>query len=614
MGRITLVAAMVWLAGALPAAAQLRIVQYNVTASGSATSGPRDGMANVFGAIGASAKGGFSGPIDILLLEEGEKVATTGSSFAALLNQVTGRTSYVHTLLDGATTGSGRPMAVYDSATVTLRGEQAIGTTSTSGLARQALRYTFAPAGYSTAADFTVYVSHMKASTGSTNVARRNVEAQALRADADALGQGAHVIYAGDLNIYTSSEAAFQTLIAAGPGQAFDPVNRVGAWNGATSFKDVHTQSPATTAAFPGQVTGGLDSRFDFQLVSGEWLDGHGLDYVAGSYWAFGNTATHALNGAITTGSAATLQALLPGYSLTQTQAVLSDLARVTDHLPVVADYRLPAKMDVAVGTLPSTVIRGAVVSGTLAVANVAPVRVAAGSERLDYTFAASGALLGSGTGLAQPLAGATGHALTFDTTLAGSVSGTIAVAATTPGTDAASFARTLALSVLDPARASFAGTTDVTTLDIDFGTLEQGAAAGARTLSLFNRSGAAGAAWTAALDLDGVVATQPAAMFSTTLSTFTSLSAGASRSFDVRLATDALGDFSTQYRLDVSDIDLPGATSRSLFVTLRGSVVAVPEPSTVVLAAAALACAGIRLRRRMALDRGSRRGQRSAG
>jgi hypothetical protein len=257
--------------------------------------------------------------------------------------------------------------------------------------------------------------------------------------------------------------------------------------------------------------------------------------------------------------------------------------------------------MDVAVGTLPSTVIRGAAVSGSIAVGKVAPVRVAAGSERLDYTFAGSGGLLGSGTGLAQPLAGATGHSLSFDTTLAGSVSGTLAVVATTPGTDAASFARTLALSALDPARASFDSASDVTTLELDFGSLQQGAAAGVRTLSLYNRPGAAGAAWTAALDLDGIVATQPAAMFSTTVSTFTSLSAGAERSFDLRLATDTVGDYGARYRFDVSDENLPGATSRSLFVTVRGSIVAVPEPSTVVLAAAALARAGIRLRRRTA-------------
>jgi len=600
-GRMAIVAGLIgWLA-ATPASAQLRIVQYNVNASGAASSGPRDGMANVLGGIASSARAGFSGDIDILLLEEGEKVATTGASYAALLNQITGRTTYTHTLLDGATTGSGRPMAVYDSSTVVLRGEQAIGTTSTAGQARQALRYTFAPVGYSTAADFTVYVSHMKASTGSDNVARRNVEALALRADADSLGPGAHVIYAGDLNIYTSTEAAFQTLTAAGAGQAFDPVNRVGNWNGASGFRDVHTQSPATTAAFPGQVTGGMDSRFDFQLVSGEWLDGHGLDYVPGSYWAFGNTATHALNGAITTGSAASLQALLPGATLTRAQTLLTDIARVSDHLPVVADYRLPAKMEVAVAAAPAAVIVGATVDQEFTVTNVAPVRVVAGSERLDFTFAGSGALVGTGTGADQPLGGGTARSLRFDTTMAGSVSGVLTVAATTPLAEAASFARTLSLSVLDPSRPSFDPLADVTTIEIDFGSLEQGSASGVKTLTLANRSGALGASWTAGLDLDAIVATQPAPMFSTTLATFAGLAAGLSRSFDIRLATDTVGVFTGQYRLDVSDVDLPGAVARSLLVSLRGTVVAVPEPSTLVLLAVAIACGRWWLRRRVA-------------
>jgi endonuclease/exonuclease/phosphatase family metal-dependent hydrolase len=591
----------VWLLATTPAAAQLRVVQYNVTASGSTSSGPREGMATVFGGIADSARAGFTGDIDILLLQEGEKTATTGASFAALLNQLTGKTTYTHTLVDGATTGSGRPMAVYDAATVTLRGEQAIGTTSTSGQARQALRYTFAPAGYSSAADFTVYVSHMKASTGTTNAARRDVEAQALRADADALGQGRHVIYAGDLNLYNASEAAFQTLTAAGAGQAFDPASRVGNWNGASSFRDVHTQSPASTAAFPGQVTGGMDNRFDFQLVTGEWLDGHGLDYVSGSYWAFGNTASHALNGAITTGSAATLQGLLPGYTLTQAQTVLADLARASDHLPVVADYRIPAKMDVSVAAVPATVIVGASVDQSFTVTNAAPVRVVGGSERLDYTFVGTGALSGTGGGADQPLGGGTVHALRFDTTLAGSVSGTVAVAATTPGADAASFARTLALSVLDPARPSFDPLGNVTTVEIDFGRLDQGAATGVRTLTLANRAGALGASWTAGLDLDAIVATQSAGLFSTTLSTFSGLAAGLSRSFDVRMATDTVGDFTGQYRLDVSDVDLPGAVSRSLLVTLRGSVTAVPEPSTLALLAIALGCGRWWLHRRSA-------------
>jgi len=51
----------------------------------------------------------------------------------------------------------------------------------------------------------------------------------AIRANADALGPNVHIIYAGDFNLTGGSgEAAYQTLISAGNGQAHDPVNRRG--------------------------------------------------------------------------------------------------------------------------------------------------------------------------------------------------------------------------------------------------------------------------------------------------------------------------------------------------------------------------------------------------
>jgi hypothetical protein len=52
-------------------------------------------------------------------------------------------------------------------------------------------------------------------------------------------------------------------------------------------------------------VGGGIDDRFDFQLVTGEFLDGEGLDYLGGSYHTFGNDGTHNLNGDISSGSGA---------------------------------------------------------------------------------------------------------------------------------------------------------------------------------------------------------------------------------------------------------------------------------------------------------------------
>jgi endonuclease/exonuclease/phosphatase family metal-dependent hydrolase len=204
--------------------AQLRILDYNVGANGSSL-GPRPGMDAVLQAINAQTKPGFARPIDILVMQEGNSVTTTGQAYANLLNTIASSTAYVPTGLNGATTGAGRPMAVYNSASVTLISEQAIGVTSSTGQPRQTLRYQFRPVGYDATADFYVYDSHFKAVDDTTSANRRNVEAQAIRANADAMGPNQNLIYAGDMNLYTASEKAFETLTGTGNGQAFDPIN-----------------------------------------------------------------------------------------------------------------------------------------------------------------------------------------------------------------------------------------------------------------------------------------------------------------------------------------------------------------------------------------------------
>jgi len=63
--------------------------------------------------------------------------------------------------------------------------------------------------------------------------------------NADALpGTGQNIIYLGDFNMYYAAEPAYQTLLSAGDGQAFDPINQSGTWTAHSSFKRVHTQSP----------------------------------------------------------------------------------------------------------------------------------------------------------------------------------------------------------------------------------------------------------------------------------------------------------------------------------------------------------------------------------
>ncbi|MDA0254355.1 MAG: autotransporter-associated beta strand repeat-containing protein [Planctomycetota bacterium] len=566
---------------AAPARAQLRIATYNVGASNPDQSGPRSGMATVLEALNDQAKPGFARDLDILLLQEGLSTSTTGQAYADLLNSITGRTTYRTSQFNGDTNGSGRPLAVYNSATVSLLDEDTVGRVTFSGQPRQTLRYQFRPVGYDASADFFVYNSHFKAVDDSSSADRRDLEAQANRTDAATLGSSASVIYAGDLNLYTASEPAFQTLTAPGTGQAFDPIDRVGNWSNSSSFKNTHTQSPATSMAYPDQVTGGMDDRFDFQLVSAPLLDGRGLDIIPDSYWAFGNTGTHSLNRAITTGSSTALQSLLPGSSSSQAGTVLTRLSQVADHLPVVADYQLPARMTASLGSLPAKVIAGAPVAATLSVANSAPVTAIAGADRLDYSYAGSGMFAGSGTGSDAALGGGQTHQLAVDTSQAGLRSGSVAAAATSPQTASPSFSQAASLSVVDHATASFSPTSTRTTLDLDFGILLQGSGEASRSFSIHNRPGDLGAAWTAGLDLDGISGGDPSGPFSTTLAPFLDLAAGASLSFDVSMQTATSGLFTETYLLDLSDEDLPGAAGQSLAINFLGLVL---PPASVVL------------------------------
>ena len=131
-----------------------------------------------------------------------------------------------------------------------------------------------------------------------------------------------------------SAQTGYQKLLSAGNGQAIDPINRPGAWHGDASFLPVFTQAPAVNPP-NGLTGGGLDDRFDFQLQSSELNDGLGFEYVAGTYHTFGNNGSVGLNGNINASSSTALS------DLSNRTTILNLLTTVTDHLPVVADYRV---------------------------------------------------------------------------------------------------------------------------------------------------------------------------------------------------------------------------------------------------------------------------------
>ena len=75
---------------------------------------------------------------------------------------------------------------------------------------------------------------------------------------------------------------------------------------------------------------------------------GHGVSFINGSYRVFGNGGVP-LNGANPN----------------------ANLASASDHYPVVADYRIPAKMSVAIASVPSQVIVGAKADAIAPVARI---------------------------------------------------------------------------------------------------------------------------------------------------------------------------------------------------------------------------------------------------
>lgn len=416
--------------------AQLRIVSYNTATAntGTQTFTARTGLDTVLEAIGNESVSGIAKPIDVLLLQEQFSMGTSTQSIVDVLNDIydpINRTMYARSTLNGiassdfipgSDSGSGgRPGLVYNTQAVDLVDEIRFGTANGSNQARQTLRYQLRPVGYDAAADFYVYNDHYKAGTSSSDQNRRLIEAQSVRNNADALGQGAHVIYAGDFNIRSSSESMYVELLSAGNGQAFDPINTPGTWHNNSSLRITHTQAPASSGS-GGLVGGGVDDRFDFQLTSGEFLDGEGLSYISGSYRAFGNNGSHACcNSSITAGNGAAPN-------------VLSALTTASDHLPVVADYQVPAVLGAQLASLPPTVPLGVNFSVDVLVENLANVVSPLGADELDFSVSVSGDLVGSGNGTDLALGGPAMFPVMLDTSVAGLRSGTVTVTTTSQG------------------------------------------------------------------------------------------------------------------------------------------------------------------------------------
>ncbi|MBX3351294.1 MAG: hypothetical protein KF684_00010 [Phycisphaeraceae bacterium] len=309
---------------------------------------------------------------------------------------------------------------------------------------RNIMRYDFRPVGY--AAPQTVVASysvHMKAGSTSTDQARRLVEAQRIRDDAEQLPGGWNFVVGGDFNIQSSNQAAYQELVgsqANDDGRFFDPINTPGSWNNNGSFRIVHTQDPIGA--------GGMDDRHDQILISGSLVEQGGFAYIGTvnpgtglpvpystttwndpnhSYRAWGNDGTSFDTTLRVAGNT------MVGPVIAQ---ALIDMCNGAGHLPVFMDFRVPAVVGSDEFLDFGTVALGETATAELSVFNAGDVDMwtESGIATLRYTLdATSGFSAPSGDFADAPGGGVNTHTIVMDTSVAGQVIGTLTILSDAP-------------------------------------------------------------------------------------------------------------------------------------------------------------------------------------
>jgi endonuclease/exonuclease/phosphatase family metal-dependent hydrolase len=143
-----------------------------------------------------------------------------------------------------------------------------------------------------------LHMAHLKAGSTPADETQRNAEVGAFCSNIVTIPATAAVVFAGDLNLKSSAEAAWNTLTSGSTcaHTFFDPINKVGFWNNNMAYTPWHTQS-TRTSAFPGccgAATGGLDDRFDFILINQTIKNGlNRVKYLNDSYVTIGNDGQH---------------------------------------------------------------------------------------------------------------------------------------------------------------------------------------------------------------------------------------------------------------------------------------------------------------------------------
>ncbi len=168
------------------------------------------------------------------------------------------------------------------------------------------------------------YVTHLKSSQGTDNQNLRLAMVNEFTSDLAAIPANSYVLFAGDFNLYTSSEPAYQELLDNTNAIIMkDPINTPGSWHNNDTFQAIHTQSTRINAGAAG-AGGGLDDRFDFITISENLETSNTLHYVTDTYKAFGNNGNCYNNDISSTDCVGDFS-----------QTLRNSLYSMSDHLPV---------------------------------------------------------------------------------------------------------------------------------------------------------------------------------------------------------------------------------------------------------------------------------------
>ena len=132
-----------------------------------------------------------------------------------------------------------------------------------------------------------------------------------------------------------------------------------------------------------------------------------------------------------------------------------------------------------------------------------------------------------------------------------------------------------LSISVLNHANPSFSNSSDDNLRVIEFGDVTLDQAAEGISFSIFNLASAAGATLTADLDLDSITASDPAGKFSVSGPLFKNLAAGQGQALTLNVVADQPGSYSAAFDFNLSDENVPGATSKTITLAATVNVVA---------------------------------------